>query len=80
MQWLDQPQHALNNLVKSVKSGGKLVVLDYNHEKLKWEPYVPESMKHFYNTFLKWRSDAGMNNAIADHLKEMFEKSGLSQV
>ncbi len=80
LQWLDKPQQALNNLVKSVKPGGKVVVLDYNHEKLIWHPEVPDSMKYFYDAFLKWRRDAGMNNAIADHLMDMFEKSGLNQI
>ncbi|SFL39754.1 Methyltransferase domain-containing protein [Gracilibacillus orientalis] len=80
LQWLDQPQQALNNLVKSVKPGGKVVVLDYNHEKLKWYPEVPESMKYFYDAFLRWRRDADMDNAIADHLREMFEKSRLNQI
>ncbi|MGP4041942.1 class I SAM-dependent methyltransferase [Gracilibacillus sp. D59] len=80
LQWLDQPQHALNNLVKSLKPGGIVVVLDYNHEKMKWDPEVPDSMKIFYDAFLRWRKDAGMNNAIADHLMKMFEKSGLNQI
>ncbi|MNN81036.1 hypothetical protein D3C81_1978180 [compost metagenome] len=37
-------------------------------------------MRGFYKAFLKWRSDAGMDNAVADHLKEMFEAVGLHNI
>ena len=33
-------------------------------------------MQGFYDAFLRWRSDAGMNNEIADHLAELMEKTG----
>jgi len=37
-------------------------------------------MKSFYDAFLRWRSDAGMDNAIADHLPEMLTEAGLKQI
>lgn len=80
LQWLAQPEQALENLVKTAKPGGKVIVLDYNHEKISWQPEVPDSMKYFYEKFLQWRSDAAMDNAIADHLADMFERSGLTQI
>lgn len=77
LQWLDNPQTALNQMVQSAKHNGQVLVLDYNHTKISWEPEIPETMQNFYDAFLKWRSDAGMDNEIADHLTKMFEQSGL---
>ena len=37
-------------------------------------------MKEFYKTFLKWRSDAGMNNGIADDLPELMKEVGLVDI
>jgi ubiquinone/menaquinone biosynthesis C-methylase UbiE len=80
LQWLANPQDALDNIVRATKVNGKVMVLDYNHEKITWEPEVPETMKYFYRSFLKWRSDAGMDNAIADNLSNMFKAAGLTDV
>ncbi|SHM44886.1 methyltransferase domain-containing protein [Gracilibacillus kekensis] len=80
LQWLAHPEQALENLVKIAKSGGIVIVLDYNHEKINWQPEVPASMHYFYEKFLEWRADAAMDNSIADHLAAMFEKSGLTQI
>ncbi|RCW62574.1 methyltransferase domain-containing protein [Saliterribacillus persicus] len=80
LQWLEQPEQALKNMVKATKKGGKVIVLDYNHEKILWEPEIPNSMKVFYDAFLKWRQDAGMDNKIADNLSSMFKKAGLDDV
>ncbi|MNZ57504.1 Demethylmenaquinone methyltransferase [compost metagenome] len=80
LQWLSSPFAALEQMTQSAKIGGRILVLDYNHEKMDWKPEVPDSMRVFYTAFLKWRSDAGMDNAIADHLKEMFEAVGLQNI
>ena len=80
LQWLSNPQAALEQMVQSAKIDGQVLVLDYNHTKIVWEPAIPESMQYFYNAFLQWRSDAGMDNEIADHLPEMFKSSGLTRV
>ena len=37
-------------------------------------------MQEFYNTFLKWRQDAGMNNRIAEDLPSLFEEVGFHSV
>ncbi|QKS48907.1 methyltransferase domain-containing protein (plasmid) [Paenibacillus cellulosilyticus] len=80
LQWLEHPEGALRSLLKAVKPGGKLLVLDYNHERLVWEPAPPTSMCYFYNQFLAWRKDAGMNNRIADELTDMMERNGLLDI
>ncbi|KAB8138159.1 methyltransferase domain-containing protein [Gracilibacillus oryzae] len=80
LQWLTSPEKALNKLIQATKTDGCIVVLDYNHEKIKWSPDPPESMQYFYKAFLKWRSDAGMDNRIADHLADMFSANGLTNI
>ncbi|MBD0383670.1 methyltransferase domain-containing protein [Paenibacillus sedimenti] len=80
LQWLSNPLEALTVLKSSTKPGGRVLILDYNHEKISWEPVPPSSMKSFYSAFLKWRSDAGMDNAIADHLPNLFEKVGINEI
>lgn len=80
LQWLSDPLLALQKMKQAVKPGGKVLVLDYNHEKIQWRPSPPESMLHFYRQFLKWRADAGMDNAVADHLEEFFRMCGLADI
>jgi ubiquinone/menaquinone biosynthesis C-methylase UbiE len=80
LQWLSNPKEALLKLKTLLKPGGQLSILDYNHEQLSWEPQPPESMLTFYQTFLKWRADAGMNNHIADDLAGYFEETGFKAV
>lgn len=80
LQWLANPQAALNQMVQSTKHTGQVLVVDYNHMKISWEPEILETMQNFYDTFLQWRSDAGMNNEIADNLPSMFAESGLTNV
>ena len=78
--WLTHSFDALEMMIKSAKPGGRIVVLDYNLEKFVWQPDLPNSMKAFYIAFLEWRAEAGMDNAIADHLSEIFEKAGLVDI
>lgn len=80
LQWLSEPQKALEQMVGAVKPGGTLLVLDYNHEKIEWSPAPPEAFLHFYSAFLKWRQDSGMSNEIADQLVSCFEEAGLKNV
>ena len=80
LQWLDRPEAALGQMIEAAKPGGQVLVLDYNHEKIVWEPEPPAAFRHFYDQFLKWRSDGGMHNAIADELQGMFEAAGLTHV
>lgn len=77
LQWLSDPLDALSMMAGATKPRGRIVVLDYNHEKIAWMPDPPNSMRTFYATFLRWRADAGMDNAIGDHLAEMFAHVGI---
>ncbi|GIO85034.1 hypothetical protein J25TS5_19660 [Paenibacillus faecis] len=78
--WLSDPMGALMSMKDAAKKGGRLHVADYNHEKISWDPQPPASMLIFYAAYLKWRSDAGLDNTIADRLPELFSDAGLSEV
>jgi SAM-dependent methyltransferase len=80
LQWLSDPLDALSMMAAATKPRGRVVVLDYNHEKIAWMPDPPNSMRTFYATFLRWRGDAGMDNAIGDHLAEMFAHVGMVDI
>ncbi|HSI78396.1 MAG TPA: class I SAM-dependent methyltransferase [Lunatimonas sp.] len=80
LQWLSNPKLALIKMKSLLKPNGIISILDYNHNELVWNPEPPNSMKEFYKTFLKWRSDAGMNNGIADDLPTLMEEIGLVEI
>lgn len=80
LQWLSNPMEALVKMKSLLKPGGRISILDYNHEKVSWSPEAPVSMKYFYSKFLAWRQDAGMNNRIADDLVEMLSSIGFKKV
>lgn len=80
LQWLDNPIAALEKMKTWLKPEGQISILDYNHEALTWKPAPPKSMQVFYQGFLDWRSDLGVNNAIAEDLPDYFEKAGLRQI
>lgn len=80
LQWLSSPKTAVKSMINAVKEGGQIVILDYNHEKIVWQPEPPKSMQKFYGQFLKWRSDAGMDNRMADNLDVIFQECGLSEI
>lgn len=80
LQWLSNPLDALLRMQRMLNPGGWVSILDYNHADLKWQPEPPESMRQFYETFLRWRHDAGMSNRMADDLPELFAKAGFRSV
>lgn len=80
LQWLSNPKEALAKMKTMLKPGGQISILDYNHEALEWVPDPPASMKEFYQTFLKWRKDAGMNNRIGDDLPNLLTDVGFHHV
>jgi len=80
LSWLSTPLDVLRAMVDAVRPGGRVVVLDYNHRKIVWTPHPPASMRAFYAAFLRWRTQAGMDNAIADHLRDLFAAAGLTNI
>ena len=80
LQWLARPGDALRALIAACRPNGMVLVLDYNHEKVVFEPPPPLAATRFYDAFLTWRSDAGMSNMIADCLEAWFREAGLDSV
>jgi SAM-dependent methyltransferase len=80
LQWLADPEAALRGMMKGLRRGGRIVVLDYNHRKASWTPEPPASMRRFVEAFLQWRAAAGLDNAIADRLEKLLAAAGLTAV
>ncbi|MGO4291676.1 class I SAM-dependent methyltransferase [Chitinophaga sp. RAB17] len=80
LQWLSNPAAALLKFKSLLKPGGIISILDYNHTQLQWTPAPPVSMQQFYQSFLDWRADAGMDNNMADHLPGIFEQLGFHNI
>ncbi len=80
LQWLSYPVEALEKMKSLLKPGGMISILDYNHEQLLLEPEPPQSIQYFYQRWLKWRADAGMNNHIAEDLPDYFRQVGLKDI
>jgi ubiquinone/menaquinone biosynthesis C-methylase UbiE len=80
LQWLADPLAALSRMVAAAKPGGQVLVLDYNHARARWTPDPSEPFAVFYEAFLTWRAQAGMDNEIADHLAPMMTGLGLVEV
>src|SRR5690606_32427609 len=80
LQWLNNPQEAIVKMKSLLKPGGQLSILDYNHEQLEWDPLPPQSMQLYYQSFLNWRSKAGMNNHISEDLVDYFREAGFTSI
>jgi ubiquinone/menaquinone biosynthesis C-methylase UbiE len=80
LQWLQFPAKAVEQMVLRVKTGGRLVLLDYNHLKATWNPEPPKSFLTFYRAFLEWRRTSGMDNEVGDKLADMMKAARLAEV
>lgn len=80
LQWLPDPLQTLRSMKALLRPGGMIAILDYNHEKITWDPAPPPSMRRFYDAFLQWRTDAGFDNRIADRLLHLFRETGLTHI
>jgi SAM-dependent methyltransferase len=80
LQWIAEPESAISALSAAAKSGGLVILLDYNHVQNSWVPEPPSAFRRFYEAFLSWRERNGWQNNIADRLPKMLARSGVSQV
>jgi len=80
LQWIADPALAISQMKLAAKTGGMLVVLDYNHASNTWDPEPPSEFKRFYSAFLAWRDANGWDNGMADHVPELFRAAGLADV
>lgn len=78
--WLADPAGMLGAMVAAARPGGLVIALEYNQEKIEWSPEPPASMRHFYAAFVRWRAEAGMDNAMADDLNGLFRAAGLRNI
>jgi hypothetical protein len=65
---------------KAAKSGGRVIVLDYNLDETRWEPDPPVDFQRFYQAFLDWRNVNRWDNQMASHLTALFHSEGLVDV
>jgi SAM-dependent methyltransferase len=80
VQWISQPERAIASMIRAVRPGGQIVVLDYNHDNNSWEPEPPREYRRFYESFLAWRKANQWDNRIADRLPGLFEAAGIGNV
>lgn len=80
LQWVSRPEKALLEMRKAARSGGQIIVLDYNHEANTWEPDPPSEFRRFYEAFLQWRAANDWDNRMAEHLPELFRSAGITGV
>ena len=82
LQWIDRQKLslALAHLVRAVRPGGLLVVLDYDHTAHQWTPEPPAEFRTFFNAFLTWRDANRWHNSVALDLPEMLAGAGLTNV
>ena len=82
LQWIDAHDlaAAVDNLVKAVKPGGMVVVLDYDHTSHMWQPEPPAEFRAFFDAFLTWRDAHRWHNSIARELPQMLRQAGLIDV
>jgi ubiquinone/menaquinone biosynthesis C-methylase UbiE len=78
LQWIADPAPVIRKMLSLLNKDSVLCVLDYNHTRIEWQPQPPTAMQDFYNAFLRWRADAGMDNAIGDTIGDYLEAQGLT--
>lgn len=80
IQWISEPERAIESLMSAAKPGGDVIVLDYNLDETYWEPEPPAEFQRFYQAFLDWRTANHWDNQTASHLAELFRRVGLVDV
>ncbi len=78
LQWIADPTPVIAKMIGLLKPGGRLCVLDYNHNRIEWQPLPPQSMLFFYEQFLRWRQDVGMDNEIGDGIGKLLSDQGMT--
>src|SRR5262249_36394559 len=76
LQWISRPEEAAAQMARTVKRGGLIVLLDYNHVNNTWEPDPPPAFRHFYDAFLAWRESNGWDNRIGGRLAALLLGAG----
>ncbi len=80
LQWIGEPDRAIEQMKKAAKTGGRIVILDYNLEDTRWEPEPPADFSRFYQAFLDWRTANHWDNRMAEHLPGIFRSAELTDI
>jgi SAM-dependent methyltransferase len=80
LQWINHPELAICRMRQTAARGGKIVVLDYNHDNNTWKPDPPSEFMRFYKAFLEWRNANGWSNQMANCLPGLLESQGLKDI
>ena len=80
LQWIEDPARALQRMHAATQPRGMVVVLEYTHADLVWEPAPPEPVRLFYDAFLAWRDANGWDNRLGDHLPAIVADAGFRDV
>jgi hypothetical protein len=67
-------------LVAPHRRGGLVVVLAYDHAYLVCRPEPPASVRRFYDAFLAWRANGGLDNRMGSSLPARLAAAGLVDV
>src|SRR5262249_44872192 len=62
LQWIEHPADAVDRMAAATRPGGLVVVLEYCHAELVWQPEPPAAVRRFYDGFLAWRDANGWDN------------------
>lgn len=79
LQWIPDADRALGAMARAAGPGGLVTVLDYDHTRAEWS-HPPGAWMRFYEAFLQWRAEGGLDNAIIGRLPAMCEGVGLTDV
>lgn len=80
LQWIGQPELAIACMKRAMRSGGLIVLLDYNHAENSWSPEPPVQFQRFYQAFLDWRAAQGWDNRMASNLQGLLEAAGFVNI
>jgi SAM-dependent methyltransferase len=80
LQWIADVPAAIRPMARAAKPGGRLVLLDYDHSRNRWDPAPPAEFAAFYAAFLSWRAANGWDNDMASHLPALLRDAGLDDV
>lgn len=80
LQWTEQPGIAVARMAAATRPGGRVVLLEYSHADLVWQPEPPPPVRRFYDGFLSWRTANGWDNRLAGGLPRLLEEAGLVEV
>ena len=80
LQWIEDPARALQRMHAATQPRGMVVVLEYTHADLVWEPAPPEPVRRFYDAFLAWRDANGWDNRLGDHQPALVADAGFRDV